>query len=146
MPTLRRLHQTGFPILARQPVRLHGRPANTQGSMKQLPAMPAAVRHLSRPHGALHHALSNGHAGHQAGDADGALVSHANGHGGSPGAGAERDAEEGPADAAAALAAFRAAAERRARQYGVFNAGFQRYLAGRDEGAFRCGSGAAMPH
>ena len=43
------------------------------------------------------------------------------------------------ADARAALALFRAAAERRGRQYGLFSAGFQQYLHTRDEAAFRCG-------
>ena len=83
--------------------------------------------------------LSNGHGGHHAGGTNNAWASHANGHNGSPGEVPERAAEEGAEDAAAALMAFRAAAERRARQYGAFNAGFQRYLARRDEGTFRFG-------
>ncbi|KAK9822997.1 hypothetical protein WJX81_004133 [Elliptochloris bilobata] len=69
------------------------------------------------------------------GEAAAALATdtHASGRDGSPGS----DPEQGPEDVAAALVAFRGAAERRARQYGLFKAGFQRYLAARDEGAFR---------
>jgi hypothetical protein len=57
----------------------------------------------------------------------------------------------GPEDVGAALAAFRAAQERRARQHAAFGAGFQGYLRMRDEAAFRCGGrgvgGArAAPH
>jgi len=49
----------------------------------------------------------------------------------------------GPGDAGAALAAFRAAQERRARQYAAFGSGFQSYLRTRDEAAFRCGGRGA---
>lgn len=125
--------------------------ATDPGQAGQAPAQTAsrpdeaAARHASgreAPEQAAQGAaagLSNGHGGHHAGGTGNLSVSHANGHDGSPGAGSEQAAEEGPQDAAAALAAFRAAAERRARQYGAFNAGFQRYLVERDEGAFRFG-------